>query len=111
MVFRINLLEKALSKQEYHNIHHKFVTSETLIEYLDCLVKIDQLCVGGYKSFTVDGRAGVIKTLNHRYPAVPIQMCIFHQVQIVIRYTTRSPKNECGKDLKKLILTLKSATK
>ena len=111
MVFRTNYLETIVAKQKYQNIHHKFVTSETLINYQDCLFKIDQICLGRYKSFTVDGRAGVIKILNQRYPTVPVQMCIFHQVQIVLRYTTRSPKSECGKDLKRLILTLKSATK
>ena len=110
-MFRTNHLDTNTARQKYHNIYHKFVVSETLMEYLDCLIKIDQVCVGGYKSFTVDGRAGVIKILNRRYPTVPVQMCIFHQVQIVLRYTTRSPKNTCGKDLKKLILTLKSATK
>ena len=111
MVFRVNHLETSVVNQKYQNIHHKFVESETLINYLDCLIKIDQVCLSGYKSFTVDGRAGVIKILNQRYLNIPVQMCIFHQVQIVLRYTTRNPKNDCGKDLKKFILTLKSATK
>ena len=93
MVFKINCLEKALTKQKYQNIYHKFVESETLINYQDCLIKIDQICLGGYKSFTVDGRAGVVKILSQRYPNIPVQMCIFYQVQIVLRYTTRSPKS------------------
>jgi hypothetical protein len=110
MVFRINQLDVPTKDQEFSNVLHKFVESETLIKYEDCLNKLDQICLQ-YKSFTVDGRAGVIATLKRRYPSVPIQMCIFHQVQIVLRYTTRNPKTECGKAIKKLILKLKSANK
>lgn len=110
MVFRVNELGVPVENQKYNNILHKYVESETLIKYEDCLNKLDQICPR-IKSFTVDGRAGVITLLKRRYTTVPIQMCIFHQVQIVLRYTTRNPKTECGKNLKKLILTLKSATK
>jgi hypothetical protein len=111
MVFRINELDAVIKYQKYKNIIHKFVTSETLVSYEYCLNQLDLICIAGYKSFTVDGRVGVIAILNRRYPNIPIQMCIFHQVQIVLRYTTRNPKTECGIDLKELILTLKSTTK
>ena len=111
MVFRINELNVKIKLQKYKNILHKFVTSETLINYAYCLNQLDLTCVAGYRSFTVDGRAGVIAILKKKYPGVPIQMCIFHQVQIVLRYTTRNPKTQCGIDLKNLILTLKSSTK
>jgi hypothetical protein len=110
VVFRINELDVAVKFQKYENILHKFVKSETLIEYGLCLQFLDQICPR-IKSFTVDGRAGVIAILHKRYPNVPVQMCIFHQVQIVLRYTTRNPKTQCGIDLKKLILTLKNTTK
>jgi hypothetical protein len=49
--------------------------------------------------------------LERRYPRIPVQMCLFHQVQIVLRYTTRNPKTESEFELKKLILTLKNTTK
>jgi hypothetical protein len=111
MIFRINELDVVIKHQKYKNILHKFVSSETLINYAYCLNQLDLICVAGYKSFTVDGRAGVIAILKKKYPNIPIQMCIFHQVQIVLRYTTRNPKTQCGIDLKNLILTLKSSTK
>jgi hypothetical protein len=111
MIFRINELNTLIRLQKHKNIIHKFVSSETLINYEFCLNQLDLICLAGYKSFTVDGRVGVIAILGRRYPAVPIQMCIFHQVQIVLRYTTRNPKTDCGIDLKNLILTLKNSTK
>jgi transposase-like protein len=111
MIFRINELDVKIKYQKYKNILHKFVLSETLINYEYCLSQLDLICIAGYKSFTVDGRAGVIAILLKKYPSVPIQMCIFHQVQIVLRYTTRNPKTNCGIDLKELILTLKNTTR
>lgn len=110
MIFRINELSVELKLQKFNNILHKFVASETLIEYDNCLNVLDQI-YPRIKAFTIDGRAGVIKKLRQRYPEIPVQMCIFHQVQIVLRYTTRNPKTQCGIDLKKLILTLKNTTK
>jgi hypothetical protein len=110
MVFRVNELDVPIKDQKYSNLLHNFVASETLIKYEDCLDKLDQIC-HQYKSFTVDGKAGVIALLKRRYPTIPNQMCIFHQVQIVLRYTTRNPKTECGIAIKRLILTLKSTTK
>jgi hypothetical protein len=110
IVFRNNELDVTVKDQQYKNILHKFVKSETLIEYGVCLEFLDKICPR-INSFTVDGRAGVIKKLMLKYPGIPVQMCIFHQVQIVLRYTTRNPKTQCGIDLKKLILTLKNTTK
>jgi hypothetical protein len=111
MIFRVNELDLPIKKQDFQNAFHKHVKSETLIEYEFCLNQLDLVCIGGYKSFTVDGRSGVIKMLESRYPTIPIQLCIFHQVQIVLRYTGRNPKIQCAIDLKKLILKLKSTTK
>jgi hypothetical protein len=95
MVFRINQLNVGTKLQKFHNVLHKFVISETLIEYENCLNELDQI-YSRIISFTVDGRAGVIKKLERRYPGIPIQMCLFHQVQIVLRYTTRNPKQGSG---------------
>ena len=52
-----------------------------------------------------------MKLLQKHFNTIPIQICIFHQVQIVTRYTTRNPKTECGQELRKLILNLKTSTK
>jgi len=41
-----------------------------------------------------------------RYPSIPIQLCQFHQAQIVRRYTTNNPKTACGRALKELMVHL-----
>jgi transposase-like protein len=41
------------------------------------------------------------------FPSVPIQLCQFHLVKNVSKYTTKRPKTECGKELRELILELK----
>lgn len=66
---------------------------------------LDQLDQHGYcfKGFVIDGRKGVIRLLQALYPGIPIQLCHFHQAQIVRRYTTNRPKTLCGQDLKNLM--------
>lgn len=92
------------------NISWKYVTTERLSFYLEELRNLTNL---GYtfKSFTIDGRKGVVQLLQRYFNTTPIQICRFHQVQILTRYTTRSPKTECGKELRLLILNLKSLFK
>jgi hypothetical protein len=100
MVFRI------LGK----NLSWKYVDTEKLSYYLE---ELRHLAVLGYtfKSFTIDGRRGVVQLLQRYFNTIPIQICHFHQVQIVIRYTTKNPKTDCGKELKLLILNLKNLSK
>lgn len=92
------------------NLSWKYVETEKLGYYLEELRNLVGL---GYtfKSFTIDGRRGVVQLLQRYFNTIPIQLCHFHQVQIVLRYTTRKPKTECGKDLKLLILNLKNLSK
>ncbi len=44
--------------------------------------------------------------MRQLFSAVPIQMCHFHQKQIVTRYLTNNPKLEAGIELKKITATL-----
>lgn len=56
-------------------------------------------------SFTaavVDGRRGLFNV----FKGIPVQMCQFHQIKIVIRYITTRPKTDAGKELLALVLTL-----
>jgi hypothetical protein len=78
------------------------ITSETIAKIAECLSVLDS---AGYKfkSFTIDGRRGVIKLLQARYPNIPVQLCQFHQTQIIRRYTTNQPKTTCGQELKELM--------
>lgn len=90
------------------NIHYDFKDSEKIVYYEDCLKEISKK----YKlsSFTIDGRRGVIQLLEKMFPLVPIQLCQFHLIKNVLKYTTRKPKTECGKELRKLILKLKTSS-
>ena len=91
------------------NLKCSFVPSEKLGYYLGDLFELSKEYV--FQSFTIDGRRGLIQLLQKHYPSTPIQICHFHQVAIVTRYITRKPKTECGKELKSLILKLKSITR
>jgi transposase-like protein len=86
------------------------VESEKLSSYLEELYNL-QTQDYIFKSFTIDGRHGLVKLLQIHFPSIPIQICQFHQVAIVTRYTTRRPQTECGQELRKLVLNLKSLTK
>lgn len=92
------------------NLSWKYVDSEKLSYYLE---ELRHLVFLGYtfKSFTIDGRRGVVQLLQRYFNTIPIQICHFHQVQIVIRYTTKNPKTDCGKELRLLILNLKTLSK
>ena len=50
----------------------------------------------------VDGRRGLINV----FKGIPVQMCQFHQIKIVIRYITTRPRTEAGEELLSLVLTL-----
>jgi len=90
------------------NIYSRAIDNEKLSYIEEDLLHLQSM---GWKfsSFTIDGRRGVIKTLEKIFPNVPIQICIFHQKKIVQRYMTLNPKTDCGKEIKELlsqILTL-----
>lgn len=83
------------------NLLWKFVPYETIAAYIS---GVKELQTQGWKILGIvcDARRGLVQA----FPEIPVQMCQFHQVQIVLRYITRSPKLEAGKELKELILTL-----
>jgi len=54
------------------------------------------------KAVVLDGRPGV----RNLFMDIPIQMCHFHQKQIVLRYLTRNPKLEASIELKQIIQSL-----
>jgi len=92
------------------NISWKYVETEKLSFYLEELLKLKGLGLS-FKSFTIDGRKGLIRLLQMHFNTIPIQLCHFHQVQTVTKYTTKNPKTECGKKLRFLILNLKNLSK
>jgi len=54
------------------------------------------------QAVVLDGRRGVWEVFRDK----PVQMCHFHQKQIIERYLTTRPKLEASKDLKRITNTL-----
>lgn len=107
------LFLKGINKGKYvfrtnnnQTIYVKDIDTEKLVYLEESLKYIENNLNYTFNSFTIDGRKGVIELLNKLYSNVPIQLCNFHQIKTIVTYTTKSPKTECGKELKSLILTL-----
>jgi transposase-like protein len=85
----------------HKNLLWKFLKHETVTEYV---LGIEELRTRGWNvtGIVCDAKKG----LTQAFPDLPVQMCQFHQIQIVLRYITRKPKLEAGKDLKALVLLL-----
>lgn len=89
-------------RAQQKNLFWKSIRSETIKIIAECFDYLDQQGAR-FNSFTIDGRKGVIQLLKTRYPDVPIQLCQFHQAQIIRRYTTNNPKLACAIELKGLM--------
>jgi len=91
IVFRSPILKKNLGWYE--------ITKETVDDYE---LGVMELTSAGWNitGVTVDGKPGVIKRLESL--GLPVQMCHFHQIAIVIRYTTKNPRIPAAKELKYL---------
>ena len=87
------------------NILWREIKTESIAVY-DSL--LDDLIAAGFQflSCTIDGRRGVLRLLESKFQYLKIQLCQFHQVQIVTRYLSTRPKLPAGKELRCLTLTL-----
>lgn len=94
-------------KRKFRNIYYRKIDSEKIVYIKEDLNYLSKELDYTFKSFTIDGRRGVIQLLKRMYPNVPIQMCQFHQKQIIRRYTTDKPQTKCGIDLKELMKQMK----
>lgn len=92
------------------NLHWFSIASEKVEHYGRCLETLE---TAGFQftSFTIDGRKGVRKMLQERYPGTPIQHCQYHQLQTITQKLTRRPKLPAGKGLRAIALTLSGATR
>lgn len=83
------------------NLYWKAASKETALLYHECRWSIEQR---GFEitAAVIDGKPGLIEV----FWDVPIQMCHFHQIKIVTRYTTSRPKLLAGQELRILALTL-----
>ena len=59
------------------------------------------------QSIICDGRSGLLQA----FPDIPVQMCQFHQIKIIVRYLTKKPKSEAARELRALALTLTGSSK
>ena len=59
------------------------------------------------QSMIGDGRSGLLQA----FPCIPVQMCQFQQIKIIIRYLTKKPKSEAARELQALVLTLADSSK
>jgi hypothetical protein len=98
MVFKNSLDGVVLYKQ--------YVRYETNAFYLAGISEIRRRGIS-IQGIVCDGRQGLFGLFDD----IPIQMCQFHQIQIVLRYLTRKPKTQAAIELKKLTLQLTKQTK
>jgi len=79
------------------NLYAQEVQTESVDAYRQGRINLEEL---GYtiEAIVLDGRPGV----RQLFSDVPIQMCHFHQKQIITRYLTNNPKLEAGIELKKI---------
>lgn len=70
---------------------------------------INELKTKGFEVLAIvcDGRRGLFQLFGD----IPIQMCQFHQVAIIRRYITKSPKLPASIELKELMILLKQTDK
>jgi hypothetical protein len=93
MVFKDSLSGKFLYKQ--------YVKTETNIAYFNGIQEIRKR--GIYiQSIICDGRKGLLNMFHD----IPVQMCQFHQIQIVNRYLTKRPKTIASIELRQLSLQI-----
>lgn len=98
MVFKNSLDGVVLFKQ--------YVRYETNALYLSGISEIIRRGIT-VQGIVCDGRQGLFGLFDN----IPVQMCQFHQIQIVQRYLTRKPKTQAAIELKKLTLKLTKQTK
>jgi hypothetical protein len=87
-------------------LYKQYVRYETNAIYLAGISEISRRGIH-IQGIVCDGRQGLFGLFGD----IPVQMCQFHQIQIVQRYLTRKPKSQAGIELKKITLKLTKQTK
>jgi len=88
------------------NLYFKALSYESILEYLIGRDAVEKQGIK-IKAIVLDGRPGVRNVFND----IPVQMCHFHQKQIVQRYLTLNPQLEAGIELKAIADTLPNTNK
>jgi hypothetical protein len=87
-------------------LYKQYVRYETNALYLAGVSEITRRGIH-IQGIVCDGRQGLFGLFGD----IPVQMCQFHQIQIVQRYLTRKPKTQAAIELKKITLKLTKQTK
>ena len=87
-------------------LYKQYVRYETNALYLSGISEISRRGIA-IQGIVCDGRKGLFGLFDD----IPIQMCQFHQIQIVRRYLTRKPKTQAAIELKQLAFKLTKQTK
>jgi hypothetical protein len=87
-------------------LYKQYVRYETNALYLSGIAEIVRRGIS-IQGIVCDGRQGLFGLFGD----IPVQMCQFHQIQIVQRYLTRKPKTQAAIELKKLTLKLTKISK
>jgi hypothetical protein len=101
--FGVMLFKDAYSGKNLYKVYVKTETNKHYANGISYLVK------QGFtiKAIVCDGRRGLLQL----FPAIPIQMCQFHQVAIIRRYLTKKPKMQASKELWEHVLFLSKTDK
>lgn len=93
--FGVMLFKDAITKE---NLLKYFVKNETNALYIQ---GIKELQSKGFQIVAIvcDGRKGLLQS----FEAIPVQMCQFHQSEIIRRYLTKKPKLKAGQELKEIV--------
>ena len=82
-------------------LYKQYVRYETNALYLSGVAEISRRGID-IQAIICDGRQGLFRLFGD----IPVQMCQFHQISIVLRYLTKKPKTQAAIELKKLTLKL-----
>lgn len=85
----------------HENVYFKEASSETTFAYQEAYAALRTKGFS-FSAVVVDGRA----LIPWLFPGLPLQMCHFHQKQIVVRCLTQNPQLPAGIELLTLINTL-----
>lgn len=96
--FGVMLFKDAYSGRNLYKTYVKTETNQQYAQGIEYLLKQGFTIMG----IVCDGRRGLLQL----FPAIPTQMCNFHQVAIIRRYLTKKPKMQASKELWDLTLML-----
>jgi hypothetical protein len=94
----VMVFKDSLSGQYLHKQYVKYETNQLYSQGIEQIIKRGI----SIQAIICDGRKGLFNLFSD----IPIQMCQFHQSQIITRYLTRNPKTPAAIELRELTMQL-----